>query len=725
MCKEGYYILLINETYSYCAESYEGFYLDKRDLYYKPCYSTCKTCKEKGVELKHNCIKCKDNYPFEKIFSYYKNCYNENFNQTKKDEIEQIIKNFQFDLINNFNSSLIDKKRNLKIEEKNISIVLTSVYNEKIKERKNETSINLGDCEYKLKEEYPIKNESLLYILKIEVNETGMKIPKIEYEVYYPLYDNNLVLLNLSVCKNTYIELSIPAYIDDDIDKYNQSSDYYNDICSKTTSKYGTDICLKDRQKEFIDNNMTLCEENCYLIDYNNEIKKAKCSCKIKISLPLVDNIEIDTNKLYKSFTDINSFANIKMMKCLTDVINKNDLKNNAGFFIIFTVIISFFIILCLFLCNYYDILKEEITKIVTAKKNIKDDNKNILNDNNTTKNGNNQKNDKINLKNNINNYKKKKEIKENKEIKIQKGDKNKSNKKERKKSPKVKKKKGKKNKRTKEVLPPKENSILTINNNKFLMNSKDFDNSQMEFNNKDNEKYEETLKLNDYQINSLSYKDALESDKRTYIQYYISLLKINHLFIFTFFNNTDYNSKIIKIFLFIFSFTLNLIINALFFNDKTMHKIYEDKGSFNFIYQLPKIIYSSLISIAINMIIKQLALTGKDVLALKQEKNKKELDELEKKLLAKLKMKFSIFFILAFFLLLAFWYFITCFCGVYKNTQIHLISDSIIGFITSLIYPFGIYLIPGIFRITALKAVKKDKSCVYKFSKLLQMIWK
>ena len=149
--------------------------------------------------------------------------------------------------------------------------------------------------------------------------------------------------------------------------------------------------------------------------------------------------------------------------------------------------------------------------------------------------------------------------------------------------------------------------------------------------------------------MNSLSYKDDLESDKRTYIQYYISLLKINNLFIFTFFNNTDYNSKIIKIFLFIFFFTLNLIINALFFNDKTMHKIYEDKGNFNFIYQFPQIIYSSLISIAINMIIRLLALTEKDVLMLKQEKNKKELDELEKELLTKLKIKFSIFFILPF----------------------------------------------------------------------------
>ena len=33
------------------------------------------------------------------------------------------------------------------------------------------------------------------------------------------------------------------------------------------------------------------------------------------------------------------------------------------------------------------------------------------------------------------------------------------------------------------------------------------------------------------------------------------------------------------------------------------------------------------------------------------------------------------------------------------------------------MIYPFGIYLLPGIFRIPALKAMKKDKNTLYKIS--------
>ena len=65
--------------------------------------------------------------------------------------------------------------------------------------------------------------------------------------------------------------------------------------------------------------------------------------------------------------------------------------------------------------------------------------------------------------------------------------------------------------------------------------------------------------------------------------------------------------------------------LNALFFNDNTMHKIYEDKGKFQFIYQLPQIIYSSIISIIINILLKLLALSESDILALKSKKEKKD----------------------------------------------------------------------------------------------------
>ena len=57
----------------------------------------------------------------------------------------------------------------------------------------------------------------------------------------------------------------------------------------------------------------------------------------------------------------------------------------------------------------------------------------------------------------------------------------------------------------------------------------------------------------------------------------------MKQILIFTFY--TDYNSKIIKIILFLFSFALSFTKNTLIFNDSTIHQIYEDQGKFNIIY--------------------------------------------------------------------------------------------------------------------------------------------
>ena len=62
-------------------------------------------------------------------------------------------------------------------------------------------------------------------------------------------------------------------------------------------------------------------------------------------------------------------------------------------------------------------------------------------------------------------------------------------------------------------------------------------------------------------------------------------------------------------------------------------------------------------------------------------------------------------------------------FGAIYRNTQFHLLKDTLVSFGLSLIEPFGIYLIPGILRIPALSAPKKKKECLYKISKILQLL--
>ena len=445
-------------------------------------------------------------------------------------------------------------------------IVLTSTYEQKNNEEENNITLDIGKCENILKDNYNISENESLYILQLIYEEEGMKIPKLEYEVYYDLYinNNNLTKLNLSLFKGEKVEITIKVKINDIIDKYNASSNYYNDICYKTTSECGTDIPLKTRRNEFVDNNMTLCEENCDLIDYNYNKEKAKCSCNVKLYMTPYNEIKFNKNDFFKSFIDIKNILNLKVINCYKIAYKAKNLINNYGFYLVGFIIVLYFLSLIIFVTKSYNLLIKEIFKIIIEEKRNK-----------TT------------LENKIINIKPKNE--RNKKIKTE---------------------------------------ALIIGKNILSKESKIYEKSDLKFINKSKyEIFNEQIKGNyiiskrkilnkkGFEINSLSYELAIKLDHRTYIEYYISLLKNNHSIIFSFVPFDDYNSKIIKMFLFFFSFSLDFTINALFFTDDTMNKIYQDKGKFNFLYQIPQILYSTLISKFIDSLIKNFALTQEDII--------------------------------------------------------------------------------------------------------------
>ena len=226
---------------------------------------------------------------------------------------------------------------------------------------------------------------------------------------------------------------------------------------------------------------------------------------------------------------------------------------------------------------------------------------------------------------------------------------------------------------------------------------------------------------MNDQELNTLTYENALKYDKRTYFQYYKALLRKKQLILFAFFPLNDYNFLSIKISLFLLSFSLFFTMNALFYTDDTMHNIYKENGKYNLSYQIPHLLYSTLISSLINMILRFLSLTEQNFLALKKETKINEAIKKGKSIKACIITKLISFFILSNFLLLFFCYFISCFCGVYSNTQKILIKDILISFGMSIIYPFGLNLIPGFFRIPALS--KPDRKCCYTVGSVLAII--
>jgi len=150
---------------------------------------------------------------------------------------------------------------------------------------------------------------------------------------------------------------------------------------------------------------------------------------------------------------------------------------------------------------------------------------------------------------------------------------------------------------------------------------------------------------------------------------------------------------------------------------------IYEQQGNTGILSQISNIFYSTIISCFINIIIKKLGLSNDDMVKIKQIPNNKEELKQSILLMKKLKIKFSILFIISFLLVSFFLYFISAFCAVYKNTQNILIENTLSSFCLSLLYPFGLNLIPGLLRIPSLKNNSGCSKCIYFISKLIALI--
>ena len=424
--------------------------------------------------------------------------------------------------------------------------------------------------------------------------------------------------------------------------------------------------------------------------------------------------MNINKTKLLENIKDIKSFLNFNLLLCYENLFKTMSIVYNIGFYIITFITIFHIINAIIFFLKKFHLIKRSIKDIIFGIKNYK-----LITLNKTKKT--NKLITRGNLLKNDNNNKMiafgKKNKKKNKRKKIKKNNKEL----EQKKIPNI------------NINTHNYNNIIIENDNKQKKKRKISRNITYEYNKrsinkknlknkKDIEKARKAMKFIEDEINELPYELAKEYDKRKYFEYYISLLKTKHPLIYSFFYNKDYNSRIIKIDLFFVSFAINYTVNALFFDDETMHLIYESKGKFELEYQLPKIIFSSLISMVLDIFLKLLAISNDSIIKFKQNKNINDVDKRGRNLKKTLKLKFILYYIISFIFLLFFWYYISMFGAIYKNTQIHLLKDTLMSFGLSMISPLIIYLFPGLFRIPALSNTKKDRKFLYNFSKVLQI---
>ena len=649
--------------------------------------------KEKPFELLITQI-CIENCSISDMFNNICKINYEEKNKTKKEDlgkkiVEEILNGNLGDLI----QEILNNKTDFVINEDNAIHQITTLNHQS--GNNNLSSIDFKECEKLLRQQYPIiKDDEELIIYKIEHKIEGYNIPIIEYVLFT---QNGNIKLNLNVCDNLTVQYDIPVSINANEEyKYDPSSDYYNDKCAKYSSDGNYDLTIYDKKNEYNKNNMSLCESNCVYKGYNSTTSKAICDCHIKNNITYSYN-DIDTNNLLNHMENEKSFSNIGITQCLNVFGDPNQIKSNSGFYSLLIILAIFVLIFILFCIKGKDLFKQKIDNVIYKKfeknkknkkeksKSKKEKNNNMIIDNNQHNNN----NSKIKKKNSVRKHIKTNLINSlsNKKIgkintMIDKNDELKSS----------------KSKINSNTIPK-----LNINEVKEIENIPDTE--------------------NDYEMNNLSYFDAIKYDKRTCCDYYCSILKNKQIFVFTFCSFNDYNSGIVKKYILFLSFALHYTINALFFNDTNMHQIYEDEGRYNFSYQFPKILISTISStIILRIMLQTLVLTDKSILEVKYQQTRELALDMKKRVLKCINIKFAIFFILNFILLVLFWLYLTCFNAKYSNTQVYLIDNTFISFGISLIYPFIINIIPALIRISSLQ--DKNNSCMYSTSQIMQLLF-
>jgi len=639
------------------------------------------------------------------------NCTVENYfkgvcgtsNQTLSNEKKDIIINDIVDEIINGNldsllSDVTENNQDFYIKENDVAFQITTTDNQNNKEYNNISNIELGECEDELKRVYNIsKNESLI-ILKIDYFMPGLLIPVIGYEVFHP---ENKSKLDLSYCNDFLINYNIPVSIDENnIEKYDPNSDYYNDECSTHTTKDGTDITLNDRKIEYNENNYSLCENNCTFSEYDKNTKKSICMCEIKSKIYSISEIMENKEEISNNFNiaSDSTSSSINTMKCFNTLFSKYGLLKNLGNYILVIITILFFGSGIFFYKIGYNLIDNDMKEIMKNKENDLHKNHNNIY----------QSEKKATVK-----VKKKKKKKKT----SRKGNDVKSN-------------------PIKKHIKYSDNNMNSIYYSKDIMTHKSL--SGIEYKAHMKEKYNRTISINspnkisetpkylnellsEFELNKLPYKKALIYDKRKMSHYYMFLIKIKHPLLFSFCPIKDYNVWIIKLDIFLLLFTIMYANNALFITEKTIHRIYADKGEYIISNYWSSIICSFIISHFIIILIKFVFLSERNLLELKCQKTYRKASEIIDKIRRVIIIKYIFFYILGIIFLLMFWYYLSSFCAVYQNTQIFLIINTFISFGISLLFPFLINLIPSLLRNLSLRSPKQE--CLYKISQYIQII--
>ena len=618
------------------------------------------------------------------------------------------------------------------------------------------TYIDFSNCESILRKKNGLSS-SILTVYQLEIDNTNEQ--SLINDVEYAVFDENKKQLDISVCKDEIIEINyqlntsminmskVHYYAELGIDIFNIEHEFFNDICYSYSEK-GSDMILKDRISDIYEN-YSVCEKNCKYEKVDLTRNTVTCKCTVKTNVDTV----IGPPSLYTIIRDSFKDSNIAVIKCYNLVFSIKNKLQNIGFWLFTFLIflhIPFYIHYVIFNINSiktyiykemdkfnyiykafnpskkgrnrknnYNIRpqdsKESILKRVNFnKKKIKENylNKEIIRNGQKVRKKNIENSSKFKLNTSIN-INKHKSFNKKKLGSITEGfDKNKN-------KPifmfnyKI----GNKNYKDLDENLFKEltdKNLLNLKKNKlsakYSLISIDADNSKI-------------IKSQNYNflLDNFDYNTAIKYDKRKFCKiFYICILTKENIINIIFFK-TPLDLFSLRFCIFIFIYSSDLAFNTIFYSNENISEKYHYEGNNIFIFSIINNIIQSLLSSIVSIILVNLFqhminsrndyenVFKDEEIKMRKNKNYKVSKEIKLKIIdqirlisSKLKCKIILFIIIEFAFMLFFYYFVTAFCEVYKQTQISWLYDFFISFLISLVVEaFGSLLIDIFYKLS------------------------
>ena len=490
--------------------------------------------------------------------------------------------------------------------------------------------IDFGSCYIKVQNKYGFQNSPLLVAI-IDKTSSKKSNPITSYSFYDPI--TGAKLDSEEACKEEVIVVkeniksllndsvqdmeSILFLTEQNIDVFNLSSDFYNDLCYHYESPINKDVALRDRLLIYYPN-ITLCDSGCISAGVNLTSMTAICECKYKeINVDDEEDnnnmYEIAVNEVYNIFKQIN----IEVMTCYKDLFDYDYfISCTGGLIILCLIFVQFINCIIYFFFSFFSIQKymynmtenyllylNKSPMYKPYNNKLNDEEKKSQKDNFPPKKNNHGGDVNINIfnfhSNKNQNVKIKKIDNSKKKIKTQDGLDDKNNSKlalYNKNSYKKKKEKEKSNSNI-NVKLEKSKSLLSLKNEKSntnsLVNTSNVPKNLSFFDN-----YLST------HLNEMLFNDVLLKDKRLFFDYFWDKLKKKQVILELLLIDDPFKPKTLKILFLILDLEVCFVINGMFINEDYISKLFHSTKEENFISFLPRSIKRCFFAVVARVII-------------------------------------------------------------------------------------------------------------------------